>query len=86
MSKAEISLNGPVPRRSFIKGLGATGAVLSAATWPRPSFADDRDTTYANAAIDWKQFSGETITLAGATHPWSNAIIPSCRSLQNSLG
>jgi hypothetical protein len=31
---------------------------------------------YANAAIDWKQFAGQTITLAGAIHPWSNAITP----------
>ena len=26
--------------------------------------------------IDWKQFAGQTITLAGAIHPWSNAITP----------
>jgi multiple sugar transport system substrate-binding protein len=31
---------------------------------------------YAGAAIDWKQFAGQTITLAGAIHPWSNAITP----------
>jgi len=31
---------------------------------------------YASAAIDWKQFSGQTITLVGAIHPWSNAITP----------
>ena len=31
---------------------------------------------YASAAIDWKQFAGQTITLAGAIHPWSNAITP----------
>ena len=43
---------------------------------PRWSFADDYAAMYANAEIDWKQFSGQTITLAGATHPWSNAINP----------
>src|SRR6185436_7702139 len=32
--------------------------------------------SYSNAAIDWKQFTGQTITLAGAIHPWSNAITP----------
>src|SRR5260221_3029132 len=31
---------------------------------------------YASDAMDWKQFSGQTITLAGAAHPWSNAITP----------
>ena len=43
---------------------------------PRWSFAEDSAGMYANAAIDWKQFSGQTITLAGAAHPWSNAITP----------
>jgi hypothetical protein len=43
---------------------------------PRWSFADAAAGIYANAAIDWKQFAGQTITLAGAIHPWSNAITP----------
>jgi multiple sugar transport system substrate-binding protein len=64
----------PVGRRSFVKGLGAAGAVLSMP--PRSSVADDYAAMYANAAIDWKQFSGQTITLAGAAHPWSSAITP----------
>jgi multiple sugar transport system substrate-binding protein len=64
----------PISRRSFVKGLGAAGAVLPAFTMlPRASFAGG-DTAYASAAIDWKQFAGQTITLAGAIHPWSNAI------------
>ena len=67
----------PTSRRSFVKGLGAAGAVLPAlAALPRWSFAEDRAATYANANIDWKQFAGQTITLAGAIHPWSNAITP----------
>src|SRR6266576_832881 len=67
----------PASRRSFVKGLGAAGAVLPAlAALPRWSFAEDTAATYANAAIDWKQFAGQTITLAGAIHPWSNAITP----------
>jgi len=77
MAPGEKSLNGRVPasRRSFVKGLGAAGAALSGmAMLPRWSFADDDAAIYANAAIDWKQFSGQTITLAGANHPWSNAI------------
>jgi multiple sugar transport system substrate-binding protein len=43
---------------------------------PRTSFAEDAAAAYASAAIDWKQFAGQTITLAGAIHPWSNAIAP----------
>jgi multiple sugar transport system substrate-binding protein len=76
MTKGKIWPNCEVPvgRRSFVKGLGATGATLSAL--PRWSFADDYATMYANAAIDWRQFSGQTINLAGAIHPWSNAITP----------
>jgi multiple sugar transport system substrate-binding protein len=72
-------LNGRVPasRRTFIKGLGAAGAALSGmAMLPRSGSAEDARTMYAGAAIDWKQFSGQTITLAGAIHPWSNAITP----------
>src|SRR6266571_3346181 len=42
----------------------------------RRSFVKGAAAIYANAAIDWKQFSGQTITLAGAIHPWSNAITP----------
>jgi multiple sugar transport system substrate-binding protein len=66
----------PISRRSFVKALGAAGAVLPAFTMlPRKSFAGD-DSAYASAAIDWKQFAGQTITLAGAIHPWSNVIAP----------
>jgi multiple sugar transport system substrate-binding protein len=65
-------------RRSFVKGLGAAGVVLPAlAIAPRRGFAEDEAIApYASAAIDWKQFAGQTITLAGAIHPWSNAIAP----------
>ncbi|WP_338318872.1 ABC transporter substrate-binding protein [Bradyrhizobium ottawaense] len=66
----------PVSRRSFVKGLGAAGAVLPAFTMlPRTSLAVD-DQAYASAAIDWKQFAGQATTLAGAIHPWSSAITP----------
>jgi multiple sugar transport system substrate-binding protein len=78
MAPGEKSLNGRVPasRRSFVKGLGAAGAALSGmAMPPRWSLADDA-AIYANAAIHWRQFAGETIMLAGAIHPWSNAIAP----------
>jgi multiple sugar transport system substrate-binding protein len=42
----------------------------------RTSFAEDAAAAYASAAIDWKQFAGQTIRLTGAIHPWSNAITP----------
>jgi multiple sugar transport system substrate-binding protein len=68
---------GSASRRSFVTGLGAAGVALPALTiLPRWGFAEDVAGVYANAAIDWKQFAGQTITLAGAIHPWSNAITP----------
>jgi multiple sugar transport system substrate-binding protein len=70
------SSRAPISRRSFVKGFGAAGAVLPTFTMlPRVGFAGD-DLAYASAAIDWKQFAGQTITLAGAIHPWSNVIAP----------
>src|SRR5215203_3216883 len=64
-------------RRSFVKGLGAAGLALPAlAMLPPRGFAEEAAAVYAHAAIDWKQFAGQTITLAGAIHPWSNAITP----------
>src|SRR5437867_8157213 len=78
MAQGEKWLNGraPTSRRSFVKGLGAATVALPAlVTLPRWSAAQNA-AIYASAAIDWKQFSGQTITLAGAIHPWSNAITP----------
>jgi multiple sugar transport system substrate-binding protein len=67
----------PTSRRSFVTGLGAAGAVLPAlGLLPKRGFAEDLPQAYAGAAIDWKQFGGQTIALAGAIHPWSNAITP----------
>jgi multiple sugar transport system substrate-binding protein len=74
MAPGNKSLDG---RRSFVKGLGVAGATLSGMlTPPRQSYADDAVATFSGASIDWKRFAGETITLAGAIHPWSNAIVP----------
>ena len=76
-SENSPSRPGSASRRSFVKGLGAAGVALPAlAMLPRWSFAEDFAASYAKAAIDWKQFAGQTITLAGAIHPWSNAITP----------
>jgi len=78
MAPREKPLNGRVPasRRSVVKGLGAAGAALTGmATLPRWSIAGAAP-GHADAAVDWKQFAGQTITLAGAIHPWSNAITP----------
>ena len=75
--KNSLSCRAPTNRRSFVKGLGAAGAVLPALTMlSRTSLAEDAAAAYASAAIDWKQFAGQTITLTGAIHPWSNAITP----------
>jgi multiple sugar transport system substrate-binding protein len=60
-------------RRSFVKALSAAGALTMLPRW---GSAADAAAAYTNAAIGWKQFSGQTITLAGAIHPWTNAITP----------
>jgi multiple sugar transport system substrate-binding protein len=72
MTADEKRLNGrgPVSRRSFVKGLGAAAMVAL----PRLGLTQNA-ATYANA-IDWRQFAGQTIALAGAIHPWSSAIAP----------
>jgi multiple sugar transport system substrate-binding protein len=76
MARGEVAERSRAPgRRSFVKGLGATGVVLPALAM-LPSFAEDAAAIYANANIDWKRFAGQTITLAGVIHPWSNAIAP----------
>ena len=67
----------PVSRRSFVKGMGVAGAAMSGMSLlPSWAMADDYAAMYASAKIDWKQFAGQTINLAGATHPWSSAITP----------
>jgi multiple sugar transport system substrate-binding protein len=77
MAPGKKSPDGRVPasRRTVVKGLGAAGAALSGML-PRWSFADAAAGIYADAAIDWKEFAGQTIALAGAIHPWSSAITP----------
>src|ERR1700730_8101028 len=76
MTADEKGLNGggPVGRRSFVKGLGGAAALPALVTLPRLSLAQDA-AAYSNA-IDWRQFAGQTIALAGAIHPWSSAIAP----------
>src|ERR1700760_4040299 len=61
-------------RRSVVKGLGI--ALPSIGLRSRRSLAEDAGDLFSSAAINWKQFAGETITVAGAIHPWSNAIAP----------
>jgi multiple sugar transport system substrate-binding protein len=76
-SENSPSRAGSASRRSFVRGLSAAVVALPAlAMLPRRGFTEDVAALYANAAIDWKQFAGQTITLAGAIHPWSNAITP----------
>ncbi|WP_082905853.1 ABC transporter substrate-binding protein [Bradyrhizobium centrolobii] len=78
MAQRENSLSrrNAASRRSFVKGLGAAAILPALTALPRWSFAEDAAAAYANASIDWKQFAGQTIALAGAIHPWSNAITP----------
>jgi multiple sugar transport system substrate-binding protein len=75
MAPRENSPSGRVraSRRSFVRGVAATLPAL--ALRPRTGLGQDA-AAYASAGIDWKQFAGRTITLAGAIHPWSNAITP----------
>lgn len=77
----------PSSRRSFVKGLGALGIGLPAlAVLPRRGRAQDVTVPYSGASIDWKQFAGRTITLAGAIHPWTNAITPLLREFTELTG
>lgn len=67
----------PTSRRSFVKGLAIAGAAFPGLTmFPHTTFAEQAAAAYAGAAIDWKQFAGQTIALSGAIHPWSSAINP----------
>jgi multiple sugar transport system substrate-binding protein len=66
----------PTSRRGFIKGLTAAGAVLPVLSALPPTSSAEDASAYTSAAIDWKQAAGQTITVAGAVHPWSNAIAP----------
>jgi multiple sugar transport system substrate-binding protein len=69
------ALTRPVDRRSIIKGVSAA-ALVGITMRPQAGAAQDYEAMCASAAIDWKQASGQTITVAGATHPWSSAIAP----------
>lgn len=65
-------------RRGFGRlALASTGSLLASAAWQRQVFAaDDPLAPFKAASIDWKQASGSKIVLAGASHPWSSAILP----------
>lgn len=57
--------------------LGTTTALATPALLSRRAWAQEADlSAYTSANVDWKQASGATLQLAGATHPWSDAIIP----------
>src|SRR5258708_1918251 len=85
--KNSLSSGGQTSRRTFVKALSAAGAVWPTLTMlPRESIAQENATTYAKAALDWKQFAGQTISLAGAVHPWSNAITPLLRDFTKLTG
>jgi multiple sugar transport system substrate-binding protein len=66
-----------VSRRTFIKGIGVAGTAMSGlpSIFGR-AMAEDYADMYKAAKTDWKQLAGQTINLAGATHPWSRAITP----------
>ncbi len=64
-----------ISRRAF-HGLAASSAALLGSTaWQRSVLAaDDPLAPYKTANLDWRQADGQTIILAGASHPWSAAI------------
>jgi len=49
----------------------AMPAILTGRAWAQADLS-----AYTSANIDWKQATGATLQLAGATHPWSDAILP----------
>ncbi len=72
-----LNTHAPLSRRTFVESMGVAGVAMSGmSVLPRWAFAEDYAAMYASAAIDWKQLAGTTINVAGATHPWSNAITP----------
>ena len=76
MASRERPPGGPMPasRRSVVRGLGA--ALPALAVLSRTGASQETAAAYTSARIEWRQFAGQTITLAGAIHPWSNAITP----------
>jgi multiple sugar transport system substrate-binding protein len=71
------SMRGGMSRRGFNTLALSAGALLGSTAWQRAVFAaDDPLAPYKRAAIDWRQADGQTIALAGASHPWSSTITP----------
>lgn len=66
-------------RRRFGKLMLGTAAAGLAAPFvlTQHSWAEAADlSAYTSANVDWKQASGATLQVAGATHQWSDAIVP----------
>ncbi|AYD00591.1 extracellular solute-binding protein [Neorhizobium sp. NCHU2750] len=71
--KPSFSMN----RRRFSQiMLGGAAILASPSISSRRAFAGADLSAYSSASVDWQQAKGTTITLAGATHPWSDAILP----------
>jgi multiple sugar transport system substrate-binding protein len=66
-------------RRAFTRSAMLAGVALAApAIIGRSAFAQSGEglEAYTSANVDWKREAGKKIMVGGATHPWSNAVVP----------
>jgi multiple sugar transport system substrate-binding protein len=75
----------PLSRRGFLRGAAGTAALgaLAACSSSRTPAASGAAasgaadiTEFTSAKIDWKQFSGTTLTVSALQHPWYSAMSP----------
>lgn len=78
MTKKFEVLNTSLSRRTVGKlMLGSAVGLAMPSLLTRRAWAQAADLSpWTSANVDWKQASGATLQLAGATHPWSDAILP----------
>lgn len=77
MTKKTSRFQPVMGRRGFNRLLLGTAAGLAAPSLiGRRAWAQSDLSEWTSADIDWRQFEGTTLELAGATHPWSSAILP----------
>lgn len=78
MTKQPIFSSPSLNRRSFGQlMLGVAAGLAAPAILTGRAQAQEADlSAYTGANVDWNQAKGATLHLAGATHPWSDAILP----------